>query len=431
MNVGIIGAGWAGLAAGVALARQGISVTVLEAASQAGGRARSLPFGTTTLDNGQHILLGAYRATLELLRQIGVPESAVLRRQPLQLQLHRRDGAPVQLPPRRGPAATLRTLLGMRGIAWRDRLAALRFALHARQARLTDPDRPALDVLRAQGQSDAIIQAVWEPLCVAALNTPIAESSARLFLTVLRDALLSAPDASDLLLPVTDLGACLPIPAQRFIESRGGSVRLRQRVTAVTFSGDRVTGVQVDDELVMVDQLVIATGPAACARLLTHPSLAPIRDGIAQLRPSPIATLYVRYPASLALDREFVGLLGGSVQWLFDRGRLTGEHGLIAAVVSGPNAHMHLSPEAATAAMIAEIHAYFPHWPAPLETKLIREKSATFAAHPDVDRYRPSCRTPVRGLWLAGDYTATGYPGTLEGAVRSGVECATALLRAS
>lgn len=430
MKVAIIGGGWAGLAAAVELAHAGAAVVLFEAAPQAGGRARAVRAGATRIDNGQHILLGAYSATLHLLRRIGVTESSVFRRQPLSLRLRRRDGAVIELPARRGPAASLRALLALRGVSRRERLAALRVAVYARRP-APEPDVSVLAFLRAHKQGAAIIEALWEPLCVAALNTPIAEASAHLFLAVLRDALFGARHASDLLLPIVDLGACLPVPAQRFIEAQGGRVHVRRRVTGLRFVGNRVCGVDVDQESVEADHVVIATGPAACLALLTHPDLATLRTRLGQLRPSPIATLYLRYPPEVTLGGEFVGLLGGSVQWLFDRGRLTGEHGVMAAVVSGPGAHMRVPPHAVIAAWVAEIRAHFPHWPPPIETKLIREKSATFAAHPGVDAYRPPCRTSVHGLWLAGDYTATGYPGTLEGAVRSGVECATAMLRAS
>ena len=143
----------------------------------------------------------------------------------------------------------------------------------------------------------------------------------------------------------------------------------------------------------------------------------------------PIVTLYLQYPDSVSLETDFVGLVDSTTQWLFDHGRLMGEHGIIAAVISGPGPHMQQDIAQLTDMMQREIAHYYPHWPQPLASKLIREKRATFRAVCDVDSRRPNNATAIKGLWLAGDYTDTGYPSTLEGAVRSGIRSAQQVLR--
>jgi len=435
MNVVIIGGGWAGLAAAVELARNRINVTVVEASRQLGGRARRVRFGaphTTSavhIDNGQHILLGAYKTILGLLSLLGVPEKRVFRRSRLNLylrDLQGRIGMHLKVPPLPAPVHVILALATADGLTLSERLLALRLALSMhRQGFRINPDVRLREYLQQHKQTPALIRALWQPLCLAVLNTPIEQASTALFLNVLRDAFTPARPASDLLLPITDLGNCLPEPARDYIERHGGSVRLASRALSIHFIDTAVNSVLLERSSLLAEHVIIATAPKACIELLQNqPLLGDIMAKLNRLDTMPICTLYLQYPEHITLGRDFIGLLGAGAQWLFDRGRLTGERGLIAAVISGPGGHMKLATQNFINHVVGEISRYFPHWPQPLHTKLIREKQATFAAYPDVDRLRPAHATPVKGLWLAGDYTATGYPGTLESAVLSGVACA-------
>ena len=186
----------------------------------------------------------------------------------------------------------------------------------------------------------------------------------------------------------------------------------------------------MEHSTLLAEQVILATPPEATLSLLQpHAALQTATQKLSNLHSLPICTLYLRYPHDTTLQRDFVGLLGGTAQWVFDRGRLTGENGLMAVVISGPGAHMREDGASLTRRIVQELSMHFPHWPAPLDSKLIRERRAGFAATVDVERHRPGHVSGVRGLWIAGDYTATGYPATLEGAVRSGVECARLILQ--
>lgn len=429
----VVGGGWAGLSAAVALARQGVPPILLESARQLGGRARAVRFGPFHVDNGQHVLLGGFHTILDMLTTLGVSEASVFRRQPLRLLMLGPQGRRVEISTDRLPAPLhlISGLLRARGLDIGARLAAVRLLRGMRRARFElAQDRSVSRYLAEQRQPPETIRAFWQPFCYAALNAPPERASARLFLRAARHAFHQHRRNSDLLLPVLDLSACLPRPATDFIESRGGTVRLGARVRALEVADGSITGVRVEDSVVPADQVILATPPEVAVTLLRpHSALAPLADAFDHLSAQPICTVYLRYPDNVMLERDMVGVLDALPQWLFDRGRLTGDKGLIAAVISGPGPHLRLSNDALIAQVVADVAQRFTHWPTPLDTKLIRERRATLAAVPGVDDFRPHHATPVRGLWLAGDYTSTGYPSSLEGAVKSGLMCARWIMR--
>jgi hydroxysqualene dehydroxylase len=432
-RVVIVGGGWTGLSVAVELARHSVPLVLLESARQLGGRARAVRFGPFHVDNGQHILLGAYRSILDTLRTLGVSETSVFRRQPLRLLMLSDTGRRIEIKTDRLPAPMhlVVALLRANGIGIGARFAAIRLLRAMWRQRFTlTPDRAVSEYLSEQRQPLEAVSALWEPFCFAALNAPPSQASARLFLHAVRDTFFKRNRHSDLLLPTIDLSACLPRPAADFIESRGGAIRLNTTVDGVEIADDRVVGVRVGDTLLHAAHVIVTTPPAVAADLLRgHEALKEHVQALEGLKSQPIYTIYLRYPETVTLERDVIGLLDALPQWLFDRGRLTGDRGLIAAVVSGPGAHLRLTNDAVVERVVHDIARRFPSWPAPLDTKLIRERHATIAAVPGVDDSRPTLATPVQGLWLAGDYTATGYPSTLEGAVKSGVLCARWVLR--
>lgn len=432
-GVVVIGGGWAGLAAAVELAHHGLAPIVLEASRQLGGRARAVRFGVHRLDNGQHLLFGACRSVLTVLERLGIAESKVFKRVPFDLQLRGVQGSDVRLriPALPAPLNVLWGLLGMRGLGLPARLATLQFLEKIRRRRFeVTPDVPLAKYLRRTGQGEEAIRALWRPLCQLALNTPIERASTRLFLHVLRDVFFGRRRDSDVLLPIVDLGACLPEPATDFIEQRGGSVQLAARAHTLHVQQGRVRGVGVRDKVLPARHVIVAASPEACAELLRgHAPLATIVEGLDKIETHPLCTAYLRYPPEVGLGRPFIGVLDATVQWLFDHGQLSGRRGLLAAVIGGPGAHMRLSNEALAELIVREIARLFPTWPQPLAAKLVREKRATLSAVPGVDALRPGPFTAIEGLWLAGDYTATGYPSSLEGAVKSGLLVAQRILK--
>jgi squalene-associated FAD-dependent desaturase len=280
------------------------------------------------------------------------------------------------------------------------------------------------ELLAEHRQLGAPTDFLWEPLCVAALNTPLAAASAQVFLNVLRDSLGAERSASDLLLPRTDLSALLPEPAARYVVTRGGRVLLGKRVTSIAPAPGELA---VDGE--KFSAVIRACAPQPTARLLEARGLLPAtRALLAQLPFEPIYTCYLQYPDSVALPRPMLGLREGLLQWAFDRGALGGRRGLIAAVVSARGEHEELLHGAFAQMAHHELSRVVPALPAPRWSRVIAEQRATFSCVPNL--VRPGHATDVRNLFLAGDYTASDYPATLEGAVRSGVAAARLALAA-
>lgn len=393
-GVAVIGAGYAGMAAAVTLAERGVPVTVFESGSVPGGRARRIVSQGNELDNGQHILIGAYTELFRMMRTVGVAADALLR-VPLEIRYAREFRfRRLWLPEPFGLAGGLLTA---RGLSFSERLAAARFIARLRRERFSlAQDIAVSELLAANGQNGRIAHYLWRPLCVSALNTPPEFASARVFLAVLRDTLGGAAEASDLLLPRVDLSRLFPEPACDFVRAHGGEIRLQSPVkdlAALRQSFERV---------------IVAVGPHQLKTLLPE---AP------DYSYQPIYTCYLQYRAAVALPFPMLGLADGIVQWVFDRGALLGEKGRLACVISAQGDHQQLSLDELAERCERELAAVLPGLGKPEWSRVIAEKRATITCSPGVKPLPPS--SP--GVFLAGDYTDDEYPPTLEAAVRSGV----------
>lgn len=422
----VIGGGYAGLAAAVELAARGVPVTVFEAARELGGRARRVVRREATLDNGCHILLGCYRDTLRLLERVspGGTASGLMR---LDLELHVPRTFRFRAPRLPSPFHVLAGMLAARGIPLTEKLRALRFmgAMNRSGFRLPR-DESVSSLLSRHAQSGRVAAYLWQPLCIAALNTPPDSASAQVFLNVLRDSLRGDRAASDLLLPRVDLSRLFPEPAADFIARHGGVVRLGATVNAIGTAGGglRVNGDGGSREFSWV---VCAASPHRAGALLAGvPGLESLASRLGRLRYQPIYSVYLQYPEDIRLPHPMTGMAGGLGQWVFDRGVLCHQPGLLGVVISGPGPHEAMGREALARRVAGELATMFPRLPAPRWHQVIAEKRATIAA--TVGLERPTNATPVPGLYLAGDYTDPEYPATLEAAVRSGVKCARLIL---
>lgn len=418
-SLAVIGAGWAGLAAAVEGVRNGHAVTLFEMAERAGGRAREVPHDGLALDNGQHILIGAYVQTLRLMRLVGVDTQAVLLRTPLRLT--EPDGRGLHLPAGSPLGAFARGVWRRTGWSYGERIALLRaasgWALRGFRC------APELTVEALTRSLPATLHRdLIDPLCVAALNTPASEASAAVFLRVLRDALFSGPGSADLLLPRASLGALFPEPALAWLRAQGAATRLATRVQLIERHGDRW---RVDGN--DFDAVVLAAPPGESARLTAAIDAAWSRCA-ASLHYEPITTVYLE-AGDTRLPEPMLALPAGPqapAQFVFDRGQLGGPAGLLAFVISGAQPWVDAGRDATLAATLRQAHdALGPLLRTePRLRQLITEKRATFSCVPGLAR--PPMHI-AHQLMAAGDHVAGPYPATIEGAVRSAVEAVAAL----
>jgi squalene-associated FAD-dependent desaturase len=423
-RVAIIGAGYAGLAAAVELAQHHVPVTVFEAGPTLGGRARGVAHRGLVLDNGQHLLIGAYRETLRLVRTVGCAERG-FKRLRLRLLTHKCfDLAAAPLP---APFNLFVGLLRARGLSFAERLRAIRFMTAMRLAGFRlERDTTVTQLLDSHRQQGGLARYLWGPLCLAALNTPTDNASAQVFLNVLRDGLAQSAAASDLLLPSTDLSSLFPQHAATFVAQHGGEVRTHAVVSEIE-ARDGEFLLHAAQTVHRASHVICAVGPQQLARLQAPPAaLLDALQAVAGHHYEPICTVYLQYPRSISLPFPMLGLAGTLTQWLFDRESLDGTTGLIAAMISASGPHEAMSNEVLIEHISSEIAAHLPHLGRPQWGKVITEKFATFACVPGL--VRPAQQTPLPGFFLAGDYTAGDYPATLEAATRSGVKCAHLIL---
>ncbi len=433
LKVGIIGGGYAGMAAAVTLAERGIHTTLFESARQFGGRARGVIHNDTQLDNGQHLLLGCYRETLRLIKLVGGDIEKDFLALPLQLDLHNHFS--LRAPHLPAPLHLLVALLRAQGLSWSERISAARFmlALRMRDFKLPSPasgrgaggegnDITVAEMLADYGQNADLTLKLWEPLCIAALNTPIKKASAQVLLNVLRDSLNRTRADSDMLLPRIDFTALFPQRAADYVGRHGGEVHTSCGVEAINPGDDSIELVTSEGTHAFT-HVICAAPPGIAAKLLRPiPALSETVAQIDSLEQQPIYTLYLQYPSQVTLPNPMLGLHQRTSQWLFDKGQIAGQHGLLASVISAEGVHQELSQDELAQKVIDELREEFGIAEPPLWFKVIAEKRATFCCSPDLQR--PAQQTPLQRLLLAGDYTAGDYPATLEGAVMSGVKCA-------
>jgi len=435
MDVVIVGAGFAGLSAAVRLTREGARVLVLEARSRLGGRATAFADRETgeLVDNGQHVLLGCYTETFAFLREIGADRHVSL--QPnLGVTMIDRAGrrsrlACPALPP---PLHLLAGVMDWDALGWKDRWSILRMAAPLRIARRAlEPGAHALAAspgetverwLMHNGQTPRLREMLWEPLALAALNQPIGQAAAPVFARVLAEMFGADPRAAAIALPTKPLHQMYAEPARRYIEARGGSVRTGA-AAKIRAEGDAVLSVDAAGERWDIDTVISAVPWFALPDLIEGrvPALEPTLDRARRMESSPMVTVNLWFDRQV-MDEPFVGLPGRAMQWVFDKRTVFGgDASYLSLVSSGASPLVQLGNDALIARAHDELLDALPAVrPAKLvRATVIREPRATFSLAPGQPA-RPATATPVRGLFLAGDWIDTGLPATIESAVRSG-----------
>lgn len=440
-DVIVIGGGFAGLAAAVDLATVGHRVTVLERRAFLGGRAYSFVDRTTgdTIDNGQHLMMGCYHHTLDFLRKINALDKIKFQPNPRVDFLSETEGhASFQCPPLPAPLHLLAGLSRLKTIGWNDRVRALRLGLALRtmnggRARLTDIT--VREWLTELGQSKRMQHRFWDLIALATLNETPDRASADMFARVLEQGFLHSRQDSTMVIARVGLSEMYTEQARAFIESRGGEVRVNATVERLEFEGQRVKSLILRGGECIKPQAVVSAVPYFALKPMIAPDVAARVDCFRHLESfasAPIVSINLWYDEPVT-ELKFVGLLDSPVEWLFNKNAVVGSAGRrqhLALVISGAHEAAKLPKERLVAMAVNAMNRFFPaaRRQAPSHSFVIREHTATMSHTVGVARRRPAQRTPFANFYLAGDWTATGLPATIEGAVWSGQECARLVL---
>ncbi|MFF5183597.1 hydroxysqualene dehydroxylase HpnE [Streptomyces sp. NPDC000345] len=436
----VVGGGLAGITAALALADAGVRVTLLEGRPRLGGLAFSFRRGGLTVDNGQHVYLRcctAYRWFLDRIEgaalaplqdRLDVPVVDVARPEGRRLGRLRRDALPV-------PLHLGRSLAAYPHLSLAERAKVGRAALALKGLDLADPALDAQDFgswLTAHGQSARAVEALWDLVGVATLNAVAADSSLALAAMVFKTGLLSDPGAADIGWARVPLGELHDRLARKALDSAGVRTEVRTRVTSVRADGRGTWAVEVPGETLTADAVVLAVPQRETYDLLPAGALdAPGR--LLEIRTAPILNVHVVYDRKV-LDAPFLAALGTPVQWVFDRTDASGlrEGQYLALSQSAARDEIDAPVAVLRERYLPELRRLLPaaRGAGVRDFFVTRERTATFAPAPGVGRLRPGARTKVPGLYLAGAWTATGWPATMESAVRSGVSAADAALGA-
>ncbi len=440
MEVAVVGGGLAGVAAACALAERGARVTLLEQRPFVGGRVYSFRDRVMgdECDNGQHVFLGCCNEFLAFLRRLGVEDRVFLQRR-LRATYLLPGGQESTLAawPLPSPFHILGPFLWLSHLTMGDKIGILRGL--RRIQKIGAEERAALDArtfqswLEENGQTPVAIRRFWNHFVVSTLNEEVSRVSASLAIMVYQDGLMRGTTDANIGFARVGLSSVFSEAAQKSVESRGGSFRFGERVVEVQVDGDRVTGLRTAaGHKVTAEAYVIALPFDEVARVMPEAWRArPPFSHAAALAPSPILNVHLWLDRDV-LVHEFVGLLDGPIHWVFNKSRiLRGSGGAYLSVtISAAREWIVLSQEEVVRRTLEELRRYLP---AAREAQIrhsvvVKEAAATFSAVPGTAALRPTARTPIANLFLAGAWTDTGWPATMEGAVRSGVSAALAVL---
>ncbi len=424
----IIGGGFAGISAALSLAEAGLQIALLEKKPFLGGRAYSIRDKKTGewIDNGQHALMGCYHQTFDLLRRVGTENTVKLQNR---LSIHYRsaDGLRdvLHAPPLPGPFHLLGGLMKMNSLVWKDKWAAIRFGLALKNPKSIREGESVSEFCHRMGQTSVIQKRMWIPITLSALNEVPEKASARLFQTVMSQAFLSKAGDSCMGLSVAPLQELHGGRVSRYLQEKGGEVRLKQNVQRLEWKGNRITAAILSSgERLECDSCITAIPARLLGKLIQASDLqetVPVPD----LGASPILSVYLWFDRSFT-EEQICCLQDTPFEWAFHRSNFMrpGEHNNFCVCLVASASHTLRGCRREELIQTAE-ETIKRTYPESKDCRLVSscvfwEPKATFSATPENEKNRLPSETTFSNLFLAGDWTQTGLPATIEGAVQSG-----------
>lgn len=411
----VIGGGIAGLSAAAYLSKHGLKVTLFEATPKAGGRAYSFKDSETgdIIDNGQHILMGCYKETINFLNLVGAKNQFKFNNR-LDVNFLKPSGEIIKLRslPQLYPLNLLFAILKFKAISFKERTSVVKFVMklpfisHEKLA-----EKNVREWLIKEKQSENCIKSLWKIITVGALNSGISKASALMLREILMKIFFNGNFASTIILPGYGLTESYVDPAINYIKSNGGVVKLSAPVEELVADDDKITAVTTKDGLITeFDSVISAVNDQSITRLI--PSLENVRD--LNFEHSTIINIHI-WLSDNQLTESFYGLIDSSVHWIFNK------NSHLNLVISDADHLLQKTSEEIFQVCAGELEKFLNIRQSEIvRYKIIREKNATIV--PSIDSYylRPSSKTKLKNFFLAGDWTDTGLPSTLEGAVKSG-----------
>ncbi|MBK8313878.1 MAG: FAD-dependent oxidoreductase [Acidobacteria bacterium] len=445
-KVVIIGGGFAGLAAAVELTERGLPVLLLERRSFLGGRAYSFTDKTTgdVIDNGQHLMMGCYHHTLNFLRKIGSADKLRFQSDSQVDFLEIAGGLSRQstfkCPSLPAPLHLVAGLMRLQTLSWTDKFKALNVGLallrlNGNWASLADIT--VREWLTGLGQSENIQHKFWDLMALATLNELPEIASADMFARVLEQGFMHSREDSTMVISKVGLSDLYTTNARKFIESRGGRVCLNADVTGLEFADNRVSRIVLRSGEEIIPDALISAVPYFVLRRILPAEVVESSDSLRhlnQFNSAPIVSINLWYQNPV-MDSEFVGLIDSRIEWVFNKNAIIGnpqkrpQH--LALVISGAHQVASLSKEEIIEIGVDEINRFFPsaRHQQPIHAYVIKEHDATLSHVAGLAKLRPGHATDFENLYLAGDWTDTGLPATIESAVQSGHQCARLILQ--
>jgi len=438
-DVTIVGGGFAGLAAALRLHRRGAKIRLLEKRAFFGGRAYSFREAKTgeTVDNGQHLLMGCYHETFSFLKDLGTLDRLDIQKN---LSVSFAEGPDkffdLKCPNLPAPLHLALGLLRYRGLKWADKTPMRKLLKLSQDSQGNGHHLDSLSVvelLKQSGQTEAAILKFWEPLALATLNESLDIASAQLFVEVLRRSLLSKKSDSNLAISKVGLSELFATPMQDYLEDKGVPISFNSQVMAIERQGTGFLLRSNRGEEWASDKILFAVPPNALAKLLNEsgPDLRGLVPNLDRFGSAPIVSINLWYE-DFHPQQKMLGLIHSPIHWVFDKAQILlqekPQH--ITLVVSGAHALATQKKEDLIALAQSELQRYYPELKSkPLKHAfVVKELEATFSARKGLSSYRPTAQTKMDGIFLAGDWTDTALPATIESAVLSGHLAADAIL---
>jgi len=435
----IVGAGIAGITAAVELAKNKFTPIVLESRKFAGGRAYSHPDSSTgvSIDNGQHLLMGAYHNFLKLLNDLGTNDK-LIRTNGIKIPFFHKDKGQSlfktdTLP---GKFGMLFGLFNYGFLSFSEKINAISFILSLAISKKNSKDLTVNELLKRYKQTKNSIECFWEPLCLATMNSTPEKVSADIFRTVILKAFFTNSSNSNLIYPKTGLSE-LFVTWEDIIKKAGGTVRYGVKIEEIVCENNNVKYIKSNTEDFFADDYIFAIPPNKLLTIIDKSNLSKYFPNLDKFKFSPIISIYLWFNKDFA-DMRINGILKTYIQWIFNRKmivenceKLNQYPGHYAITISGADELVNKTKDELLEICIRELNDTFPQSrnATLLNSVIVKEKYATVILEPQIIKFRPKAETIIPNMYLAGDWTDTGLPATLEGASLSGYNAVTAIIK--